>query len=214
MSVSQINCSTRFSDVPNGTTAPYPVPAPKRREVCYMQPDGARKSAGELAAGSVKGGLTSGKKVGAASTVVNLMSGKNIFENEVSLDILRASGSFFAAKTARNLVRSATEGVTGQTAIRTATGFTANAMRKAYQGEGYTGIALGGVVGAAYELLAEAQDELTRQGRTDLSFAAGVAGTYAIELGAAAVLCYTDPLIPCPVHVAKAAVAATILVVV
>ena len=144
---------------------------------------------------------------------MNLMSGKGIFKPEVSAEILYASGSFAVAKTVRNLARAATEDVEGGTAIRAAVGATANAVRKAYLGEGFTGIALGGAVGAAYELLADAEEALKAQGYTDLSKAAGVAGTYAIELGAAAVLCYTNPLVPCPVHVAKAAVTATLLVV-
>ena len=214
MSVSQINRSTRLYDIPNSTTTPYPTP---KRTVCHMQKNGSYLTQPEAVYAKMKhavqGGLVSGRKVGAKSTIVNLMSGKGIFKPEVSKEILYASGSFALAKTVRNLARAATEDVEGGTAIRAAVGATANAVRKAYLGEGAIGIALGSAAGAAYELLADAEEALKEQGYTDLSKAAGVAGTYAIELGAAAVLCYTNPLVPCPVHVAKAAVAATILVV-
>ena len=176
---------------------------------CLTQPEAVYAKA----KGAVQGGLVSGRKVMSASTVVNLMSGKGIFKPEVSNDILRASGSFAVAKTVRNVARAATEDVEGGMAIRAAVGFTANAARKAYQGEGVVGVVLGGAVGASYELLADAEEALKEQGYPGLSKAAGVAGTYAIELGAAAVLCYTNPLVPCPVRIAAAAVTATVLAV-
>ncbi len=234
MSVSQIHRSTRPYDIPSGTTAPYPAP---RKTICEYRPGGdgpchiegliqpfysdpgvyvsvaCPRPESTKIEDAVYGGFVGARKVGAASFVLSQLRDKDLFKSDGRPDILGASGSFAVAKTVRNLARAATEDVEGATAIRATVGATANAVRKAYLGEGLAGIALGGAVGASYELLQDAKEALSERGYTSLSTAVGVAGTYAIELGSAAVLCYTNPLVPCPVHVAKAAVTATLLVV-
>ena len=206
MNITNIYYTARLYDVPNSTTAPYPLP---KRTICHRQPDDSCKTVTELAVDSLKAGWLGAKKVGAAASVVKLADGKAIFQNDISLDILRSSGSFLAVKTARNMVNAATDNV----GTRAGAAATLHAVRKAYLGEGRAGIGIGAAQGVGYTLLGEAKENLDKNGHTELGEFLNAAGTYTIEMASATAKCFSDRDTPCRRYLAQGVVIATALLV-